>query len=243
MRSIVSFLFVLFVFASSAQPVFVRLKIVDPSNDEVTIRNWSSIAINMQGFAFCHNGNATFLDSLPVLYGNLTVGKGDSVTFAMSLSDTGDLALHTNDFCAHYFYMDHYVQWGSGGHPGEQYAVQANLWDASDFLPQASKYVYHHSHGIQGISDWQQNNTRWVEYPSAPVIEMFPNPAGSSLQLTSNKPIKKFKVFSSHGQRVNAAWVNNAQNTIDISLLPAGSYSIIFEMADGFRSQHSFCKL
>ena len=243
MKAIISFLFTLIVLVSSAQPVFVRLKIVDPTNDEVTIRNWSSIAIDMEGFAFCHNGNATFLDSLPVLYGNLKVGKGDSVTFAMSLSDTGDLALHTNDFCAHYFYMDHYVQWGSGGHPGEQYAVQGNLWDAGDFLPQAPIYVYHHSYGIQGISDWQQNNTGWVEYTSIPIIEIFPNPAGNSLQLKSDELIKTFEIVSSHGQRLSADWENNEHGTIDISLLPAGFYSIIFEMTNGLQSQHSFCKL
>ncbi len=69
---------------------------------------------------------------------------------------------------------------------------------------------------INSIEDYDQNN-----------ISVFPNPSSSTIQITSDEPILKWKLRRSDGSLIKSQETNSKQVMIDVSTISVGVYNLL----------------
>ena len=132
---------------SSAQ---IRFTMVDPTNAQITIRNFGMMGVDIQQYRLCALFEYASLSSgnVTVTSGSLNLAGGASVTinwnansgFNTAASDLG-LYLPMGSFADEANMVD-FMQYGDFGQGREGVAQQAGLWVAGTFLPGTGPWMY-----------------------------------------------------------------------------------------------------
>lgn len=81
-----------------------------------------------------------------------------------------------------------------------------------------------------------------VEYNSTPEVTVFPNPALSVLNISSQRRMGAFKVFDITGSPVADQYVNHNHYAFDTRLLSKGLYIVVVQFENGDQHNLSFIK-
>jgi Secretion system C-terminal sorting domain len=81
---------------------------------------------------------------------------------------------------------------------------------------------------LESVVSWDQNSSVLKKLPS---LSIFPNPIIDKVQLSSNLPIRAFKIYNAQGAVIVERSLNNFQQEIDVSYLNSGVYlfEVIFQ--------------
>jgi hypothetical protein len=74
------------------------------------------------------------------------------------------------------------------------------------------------------------------------LINIFPNPVVSVLQIETDIEIQNIRIYNQVGQMISQSQLNNAK-TVDVSSLEKGVYFIFIENKHGIFSRRKFLKL
>ena len=132
-------------------------------NDSVEIFNNGDVTVDLGGYFLCLGpGTYRQIGALAV-EGNLQLEPGEFLTVAYEMPNaTGGLGLYINNtgFGDASTIAD-FVQWGAGGSPRENVAVEAGIWTAGDFVEvvgSADNSIIFDGEG-NGVENWDETTT------------------------------------------------------------------------------------
>ena len=139
----------------------IRLVHVDPSIDQVTIKNFGADAVDISDYRLCSlfdytlNGLAS---DMSIVAGSLKLAAGATVRLSgFALDDTAaDLGLYfaSGDFTDPTAMAD-FMQWGSASNGRESVADTKGIWTAGDFISGGVPFSYSGDGTQNGVSFWQ----------------------------------------------------------------------------------------
>ncbi|MCH8329907.1 MAG: hypothetical protein IH946_00760 [Bacteroidetes bacterium] len=134
----------------------VRLTVVDPVLDEITIHNYGSSTENINSWWLCARFSYVQLSGITVQSGSLSLAAGADVTVSgFSLNNTSsDLGLYNSSSFTSTTAMQDFVQWGGGGIGRESVAVAKGIWVAGTFISGTGPYYYIGDGTENGVQFW-----------------------------------------------------------------------------------------
>jgi len=191
----------------------IRLLQVDPTTDEITLKNFGSSAQNVGSWQVCSLFNYQQISNLNITNGNMMMMPNDEITFTgFSLTDAAsDLGLYNSSTFGSTTAMKDFVQWGAGGQGRESVAVAKGIWSAGDFINSSGSIVYQGDGTQNGVGFW--TTLSFDEFLNAGKIVLYPNPAQSIIKLKklSNHNITVIEIYNVFGKIVK-----NIENLLDI---------------------------
>jgi hypothetical protein len=150
-------------FTASAQ---IRLTMVDPSNQQVEIRNYGSSATDISTYRFCSLFEYATLNQpmVQLVSGDFNLDQGESVVvqwnantgFNGTASDIG-LYFPTGGFSTPSA-MSSFFEYGAGQQGRENVAVSAGLWTTNTFLSGSGPWYYTGNGAEAGPTFWSTEN-------------------------------------------------------------------------------------
>ena len=143
--------------------ISVRMACVNPWKNQVTIKNFGTVAVDISDYRICSKLNyTTDLASQTVLAGALTLGAGSTVTIQLTQitldSHAADIALYltgTTSFTDS-LQMQDFTQWGTGGQGRENVAVAKGIWEAGTYISnERPEYCYVGDGTEEGAIEWK----------------------------------------------------------------------------------------
>lgn len=212
---------------STALQSQVRFLEVDKSNDEVTLKNFGTSAENISSWWFCSLFNYEQLSDLTLENGDLMLMPDATVTLSgYTLADTeADLGLYENGTFSSSSDMRDFLQWGSAGNGRENVADTAGIWNAGNFLPDATSYQYTGDGTQTGLNFWTTLSLDDIK--GSIKVELTPNPVSSTLHIKQMKSqLLDVHVYDLNGQLSKRTFINAKDATINISSLNSGVYFV-----------------
>lgn len=220
----------------------IRLLQVDPTTDEITLKNFGSSAQNVSNWQVCSLFNYEQISNLNIINGNMMMMPDDEITFTgFSLNDNAsDLGLYNSSAFGLTSAMQDFVQWGAGGQGRESVAVSKGVWSAGDYLSSSGAIAYQGDGTENGIDSWTTLSLN--AFLNASQIILYPNPTQGIIKLDnlSEQNLTNIEIFNTFGQKVgsfsNLSLVNKTH--LDVSSLSAGIYLFkIYDDAESFVTQ------
>lgn len=212
---------------STALQAQVRFLEVDKSNDEVTLKNFGTSAENVSDWWFCSLFNYEQLSDLTLENGDLMLMPDETVTLSgYTLADTeADLGLYENGTFSSSSDMRDFLQWGSAGNGRENVADTAGIWNAGNFLPDATIYQYTGDGTQTGLNFWTTLSLDDIK--GSIKVELTPNPIVNNLNIQqSNAQVLDVQIFNLQGQLAKRTFIEDENATIDFSALSSGVYFV-----------------
>ena len=212
----------------------IRLLQVNPTTDEITLKNFGSSAQNVGSWWVCSLFVYGQISNLNITNGAMMMMPNDEITFTgFSLNDTSsDLGLYNSSAFASSTAMQDFVQWGAGGQGRESVAVEKGIWSAGDFLSSTGPFAYEGDGTQNGVGFW--TTLSLDEFLNASEIILYPNPTQNFITLNnlSKQNISSIEIYNTLGKKVgnisNLSQVDETQ--IDVSDLNSGMY--LFRIVD-----------
>ena len=138
----------------------LRLTMVDPDAQQITIRNYGNCTIDVSNFMICSGFIYENLGDLLLMSGSIDLGADESVTFmwpSWSPEPSGaDMSLYDNtpDYSNPDDMLD-FTQWGTSGNGQEAVAVAKGIWGAGDFVTGFAPYNYTGDGSQNGVIFWE----------------------------------------------------------------------------------------
>ncbi|MBT8287179.1 MAG: T9SS type A sorting domain-containing protein [Bacteroidia bacterium] len=221
------------IFLASVQMVFsqVKIRLVNPTTGDVTIKNYSaSSTIDITGWWLCNfPAYSLLVDQSPS--GSLNLAPGDEVTVTSTVNinpTDAELGLYNTNLFGSSTAMEDYLQWGSASHQRESVAVSAGIWGAGTFIMAAPPFEYT-GDGVSefGVNFWQtalgladqqlDNQFRLIENPIQDYLIYQAAPGITDYDLI---------IYGLNGRLISRHNLNNTNSTVKIALtdLSAGLY-------------------
>jgi hypothetical protein len=225
--SILFLLTVFFVYSGSAQ---IRMVLVNPLNEKVTIKNFGGSTVDISNYYLCIFPSYPRLGSLSVISGDLNLTSGSEVTVKSStdlVESGGELGLYANNSnFGNSANIRDYLQWITNGGTRESVAVSAGIWGAGDAIPGtvSQPYQYTGNGSETGVEFWGQALS--ADDFALHGFSISPNPATSNLILQVPGGSNKIdvEIFDVLGKKI---FDNGFINTpIDISDWSKGVYLV-----------------
>jgi hypothetical protein len=205
----------------------VRILEVNKTTDVVTLKNFGSSAQNVSSWQFCSLFNYMPLSNLTIENGDLMLMPDNTVTLSgFTLADNeADLGLYENGSFSSPSAMRDFLQWGSAGNGRENVADSAGIWNAGNFLPDASSYQYTGNGTQTGLAFWTTLSLDDLENEIE--VNITPNPVVQNLNIQQkNAQLLDVQVFNLQGQLAKRTFVENENTSIDFSALSSGVYFV-----------------
>ncbi len=146
--------------AWASQVANVRIAGVNPTTDQITIKNYGDAAIDISGYRLCSEFvyTANLTDApVNIVSGALALNPGDSVIIdGWPITDAAaDLGIYlaAGAFGSPAAMVD-FVQWGGAGIGRESVAVMKGIWTAGDFITGTAPYFYTGDGSQNGLPFW-----------------------------------------------------------------------------------------
>lgn len=218
------FLVLLFFISFVSAQAQVRFLEVNPSTNQITLKNFGAQPQDISSFWFCSLFVYGQLNSLDLVSGSLLLmPQEQAVLGGFEITDAAaDLGFYlTNSFASPSQMID-FVQWGAAGQGRESVAVAAGLWTAGDFLQVPGPYAYNGDGTQNGIGFWQVLSVSDFALSN---LKIYPNPASDVLNLVYDGTIdiSQYKIYSVDGKVVKFGTIHS-NNSIIVSNLRTGFY-------------------
>lgn len=220
----------------------IRVVRVDPTTNEVTIRNYGSPnnPENIGPYWLCNFPDYDQLEDMVVLDGNLNLAIGSEVTVTSTVNfpvADAELGLYNDNDFGSATAMQDYLQWGSSGHPREGVANTANLWTPGTFIADAPPFEYTGNGSQNGVGFWQ-TALSIDGFEAQNAILMFPNPTTNMLniKLASSVTNASISIFDMLGKTVMSQIINTS-NALDVSKLVSGLYLVKIQTNQGLHTR------
>ena len=128
MKKILLALIFLGIFSLNAQ---IRIKMVDPSDNTVVLRNYGGSTIDVSSYWFCNWPSYAQISGMSVNSGSTNLASGEEVNITSSINfgvSDAEFGLYTTNASSFANDMIDYLQWGSFGHQRESVANTAFLF-------------------------------------------------------------------------------------------------------------------
>lgn len=210
----------------------LKLLIVDPASDTVTIKNFGTETQNIGNYRLCSKRVYRTMSDITVVSGTLELAPNAEVTVESSgfLDDTSaDLGLYlpSGSFELAENMID-FTQWGSGGNVREDVAVTAGIWTAGTFINVEAPYEFSGGGQDFGLGFWDSLlNVKKLNKASS--FEIFTNPSNSILNIrtSDSRTNLSLEVFDILGKKtVYERFKNGQLPQVNISNWPSGLYLI-----------------
>ncbi|MEM9050732.1 MAG: FG-GAP-like repeat-containing protein [Bacteroidota bacterium] len=143
-------------------PAVVRLIDVDPTSQEITIKNFGGEPADISGYRLCSNFSCNAISALSIINGDLNLSTGEEVTLSWTggsgFSSSGadmSLFLPMGSISSASTMVD-FMQYGSSGNGSESVAVTKGIWGSGDFVPLGFDYFYTGSGFQDGVTYWDE---------------------------------------------------------------------------------------
>lgn len=218
----------------------IRIIGVDPNFNFITIVNLTTAPVDISGHRLCSLFNYATLSNLTASFGDVSnVPANDIVIVSWPIDDSAaDLALYlpTGSFSDPSAMVD-FMQYGSAGNGREDEAVEAGLWTAGDFIPQAAIYVWVGACTDHSSANWNPTNVESLN--SENIITIAPNPVAEQFQMNMTSTLNTdgvLRLWDSQGkicleQKVDVLSGENVFN-VNVNHLAEGHYLMML-IADG----------
>jgi hypothetical protein len=159
------FVLVLVLLLLAAAPAFAQLRLVrvDPSNEQVTVRNFGATEEDVRTRQLCHGlGTYTQLQFLPLVQGSLDLAAGAEVVvqYTGELPDSGaGLGLYTGAPFTDPANMLDWMQYEITNGVRENVAVAKLIWVENETVTGGGPYVYTGDGTQVGASFWATEQT------------------------------------------------------------------------------------
>ncbi len=208
----------------------IRFTAVDPTNGNITIKNFGSTSEDISALRFCHLFNYGTLSNLSIVTGDLNLAQNEEVTLSRpTLASSSDLGLFvagssSADFGDSSKMLD-FLQWGSSGNGRESVAVSKGIWGASQFISTSAPYVFGGNGTDHGVTFWSTLSSNSLELKN--ITAIYPNPSNGVFSIASGSlPISNIKVYTISGKLVFDNYYNNT-NLVNLNLdLKSGVYFV-----------------
>lgn len=130
-------LFVCLAFSGVQGQVKINEVLYSTSEDQVELKNFGDVSVDVSGWWFCSKFNYTSISSMTIISGSLTIPAGGILAVeGITLdNDDADLGLYNTNNFGSASAMEDFVQWGDGGNGREGVATTKGIWTAGDFVP------------------------------------------------------------------------------------------------------------
>lgn len=141
----------------------VRIFNVDPTNDQVTLKNLGDASQDISSYWFCRRKAYVEVNTLTTASPDLILDAGEEITFTLTINDnSSDVAFYLNntDFGDAANMID-FLQFGDDiGDAGRaNVAVTKGIWTAGDFINGVAPYSYSGDGTENGESVWSTTST------------------------------------------------------------------------------------
>ncbi|WP_299334410.1 T9SS type A sorting domain-containing protein [uncultured Psychroserpens sp.] len=238
-KSLFTFLFA--VVLSQQTQAQIKISVVDPAADTITIKNFGGSTVNIGSYRLCTlfsyrtlSSQTTVVDGSLNLAPNaeVTVFAANYLSFSASAADLG-LYLPTGNFASASAMVD-FVQWGNGGLGRESVAVSKGIWTAGTFVNIAPPYEFTGGASDFGVNFW--NTLLSVDdLEASSSFSLYPNPTNSVLhiELTNSASGLQYEVFDILGKQIISKSLDtNSPSQIDVSDWNSGLYLIRISNGD-----------
>ncbi len=216
------------IFSLQAQ---VRIKLVDPSTNSVTLHNYGGSTVNVSSYWFCNFPSYAQISTMTVNSGSLSLASGAEVNITSSVNfgtTDGELGLYTTNASSFADDMIDYLQWGAFGHQRENVANAAGIWTTGTFISDSPPFEYTGNGSDNGVSNW--GTVLSIEdFKNDLKFSIHPNPTNSILNLSFQKIIDKgsVRIYSILERNIlNQEFSFNNNLKINISNLSKGLYLV-----------------
>jgi len=220
----------------------IRITKVDPFTDQVTIHNFGTSTVPIDGYFFCTKRSYGALATITPISGSLNLAGGADVvlvvnTFAGLDNTASDLSIYTTN--ANFFIaadMVDFMQYGNAfpnlsGRENE--AVSRGFWTAGTFiLGDPAPWSYTGNGTTEnGVNFWVSSSTLSVndEFLNG-ALSMYPNPAGSTLNIKKlrNINLNEAIIYDVTGRLVSAIDLSQtiSEKAIQLNKISKGIYFI-----------------
>nr|WP_299000192.1 spondin domain-containing protein [uncultured Allomuricauda sp.] len=140
------------------------------SDDLVEIYNNGEVAVDLSTYWLCLGpGTYIQLGNVTPESGNLQLAAGEFLVVPYAMPDVaGGLGLYSNNSFGSADAIVDFVQWGAGGSPRENVAVEAGIWTADDYVPTvtlSSASIEYDGEG-DAFTDWSQEINPSLGFPN-----------------------------------------------------------------------------
>lgn len=208
----------------------VRITVVDPIGNVVTLHNYGSSMVDINTYWFCSLFSYAQLNSLSIS-GSLMLGPGSDVVISgFSLNQSGadlGLYLNNNDFGQANNMID-FLQWGSSGNGRESVAVTKMIWELGAFIPgEPNTYFFNGGANDHGVEFWGVTLAVNDELLNA-ALAVYPNPVRDQLNIKKLQNINLIDatIYDITGRKVTNIDLSQtvSKNNISFSHMPGGIY-------------------
>lgn len=227
MKTILLTLMFLGIFSLNAQ---IRIKMVNPSDNTVVLRNYGGGTIDVSTYWFCNFPAYATISGMSVNSGSTNLAPNAEVNITSSINfgaSDGEFGLYTTNASNFTDDMIDYLQWGSSGHQRESVAVSANIWDAGTFISVPPPFEYTGTGSENGVSNW--GTFLSSEDFKINNFSISPNPTSSILSFKFPQIIDNgaLNIYSILGEKIlNKTFSFKSTLEIDVSNFSQGLYLV-----------------
>jgi hypothetical protein len=229
---------ILSVFAILMTQAQVRIKLVNPATESVTLHNYGAGTVNIGTYWLCNFPNYNQLSSIPVTQGSLNLASGAEVTVTTNISlqvADSELGLYDSSSFGSSVSMQDYLQWGSAGHQREVVAVNKGIWTAGTFV-NASPPLEYMGNGAQNGAQFWGTALGILEFEDSSSFLLYPSPTNSVLTVQIKRAITngKIHIYNLLGKEIYVQSINSVNAfLIDVSKFNNGLYFIKISSLEG----------
>lgn len=104
--------------------------------DQVEIFNNGTVTVDLSTYWLCLGpGRYSQIGGLTPVSGSVELAAGEFLVLPIEMNNEDGLGLYSNNSFTSADAIVDFVQWGAGGSPRENVAVEAGIWTAGDFVP------------------------------------------------------------------------------------------------------------
>lgn len=142
--------------AGSSGEANVRFASIDPSNDQVTLKNFGDAAADISSYQFCRRKNYDAIGTLSTE--DLTLDPNEEITIALTIDDnSSDVALYIDDsgFADADNLVD-FMQFGDdiGDDGRANVAIVKGIWSEGEYVNGVGPYTYTGTGVENGLGNW-----------------------------------------------------------------------------------------
>jgi len=227
MKKVLLSLIFLGIFSLNAQ---IRIKMVDPSDNTVVLRNYGGSTMDVSTYWFCNFPAYATISGMSVNSGSTNLAPGAEVNITSSINfgaSDAEFGLYTTNASSFTNDMIDYLQWGSAGHQRESVANTANIWVTGTFISVSPPFEYTGTGSENGVSSW--GTFLSSEDFKINSFSISPNPSSSILSLKFPQIIDNgtLNIYNILGENIlNKTLSFNSTLEIDVSNFSQGMYLV-----------------
>lgn len=208
----------------------IRIKMVDPSNNTVILRNYGGSTVDVSSYWFCNFPAYAQISAMTINSGSTNLAVGEEVNITSSINfgtSDAEFGLYTTNASSFANDMIDYLQWGSAGHQRESVANTAGIWVSGTFISASPPFEYTGTGSENGVANW--STVLSIDGISTRSFSIYPNPTSSSLSFKFPKTLDKgaLNIYNVLGKTVLYKELSfNNSLEIDVSSFSQGLYLI-----------------